>query len=108
MKADNVFLISDFRPRSKNRERKKRMKAEELKPKPKLLTVAETAAMLRQSTRTITAWANAYEESGRKEGIHGIRMGKKWLFSEADVLAVMSTGVKLESKKFDDKSAKIA
>jgi hypothetical protein len=76
--------------------------------KQKLFTTEETAEMLRQSSRTITAWANAYQDSGGKEGIHGIKFGRQWHFNAAEIEHVMTTGVVIQSKKFDKKSPKAA
>jgi excisionase family DNA binding protein len=59
--------------------------------KRKYLTTEEAAAILRQKPRTITAWANAYKESGGKEGLRGCQPGRKWLFDEADVMAMLET-----------------
>ena len=54
----NVFSIRDFMCQSFRRTDMK-----------KFLTTEEVAELLRQKPRTITAWANAYVESGGTEGI---------------------------------------
>lgn len=61
--------------------------------KRKYLTAEEAAMILRQKPRTITAWANAYKESGGKEGLRGCQPGRKWLFDEADVMAMLETKI---------------
>ncbi len=49
------------------------------------LTTEEVARRLRQSARTITAWACSWAESGGLEGIPGTRIGRRWLFDEATI-----------------------
>jgi transposase len=83
-KTENVVNIGAFL--SPRRKGKGKMTDHS---KRKYLTTEEVAAILRQKPRTITAWANAYKESGGKEGLCGYRPGRKWLFDEADVTAMM-------------------
>jgi len=83
----NVFSIRDFTRQSP----KRRFDVK------KFLTTEEVADLLRQKPRTITAWANAYVESGGAEGIPAHRKGRRWLFVEAEVMT-----------SFDRKSTAIA
>jgi len=57
--------------------------------KRRFLTTLETAMLLRQSPRTITSWAITWQETGGAQGIRGIKLGRKWLFDEADILALI-------------------
>ena len=74
---NNVFSIRDFTCQSPRRRFAVK----------KFLTTEEVAELLRQKPRTITAWANAYVESGGTEGIPAHRKGRRWLFVESEVLA---------------------
>jgi hypothetical protein len=56
--------------------------------KTRFLTTEEAAALLRQSQRTISAWAIAYQKSGGKEGIQGVKLGRRWLFDHAEIMAL--------------------
>jgi len=57
------------------------------KPKSKFLTTEEAAALLRQKPRTITSWAMSYQDTGGKEGLPGVKLGRRWLFDETEIMA---------------------
>ena len=57
--------------------------------KSRFLTTEEVAARLRQKPRTITWWATVYQNSGGAQGIRGVKFGRRWLFDEADILALI-------------------
>jgi hypothetical protein len=72
----NVFSIRDFTCQSSKRRTEVQ----------KFLTTEEVADLFRQKPRTITAWANAYVDSGGAEGIPAHRKGRRWLFVEAEIM----------------------
>jgi excisionase family DNA binding protein len=76
----NVVRITDFSCHSLRRKFVK-----------KFLTTEEVAVLLRQKPRTITEWAKAYEESGGGEGLPAHRMGRRWLFVEAEIMERFET-----------------
>ena len=61
-----------------------------LRTTPRYRTTEELATLLRVSPRTVTNWAIAYKDSGGKEGLPAIRIGRRWLFPEDDVNAKLS------------------
>lgn len=78
MTQQKLYVITDFF--SQKEKRKNNVD-------PKYLTTEEVAEKLRQKPRTIANWAQIYEDSGGKEGIPGIKFGRRWLFDEADIKA---------------------
>jgi hypothetical protein len=79
--SSKLYVITDFSNNS--------VKRRSVVNKKKLLTTEETATLLRQKPRTITAWANMFDESGGGEGLPGIKFGRRWLFDEAVILAMI-------------------
>jgi Helix-turn-helix domain len=79
--SSNLYIITDF---FSQKGRKK-----VIQQKKKFLTAEETATLLRQKPRTITAWANMYQETGGGEGLPGIKLGRRWLFDEAVILEMI-------------------
>ena len=49
------------------------------------MTTAQVSELLGVSVRTITGWAEAYQQSGGSEGIPGFKIGRSWRFERLKI-----------------------